>query len=230
MIDYNTCTYSNDLGAGGMQDIYALIVFGKEYKGTYVDIGCRHSVHHNNTWLLEEYGWRGLAVDLADHTANWTENRPNTKYMNFSAFDVDYASEFETLNMDSPIDFLSIDLESLGDRFKCLKQVIDTGYEFKVITVEHDAYCQDITKEKNLQRGLLKEKGYILVKECEVIEDFWINPKYINEDQYEMLIQFNHPGADQCPPQNWLRYEKNYDWTHFFDIINLEEYKNKGLC
>ena len=229
MINYNTCTYSNDLGAGGMQDIYALIVFGKEYKGTYVDIGCRHPVNHNNTWLLEEYGWRGLSIDLADYTDSWKKYRPNTKYMNISAFDVDYTSEFKSLNMDSPIDFLSIDLERLGDRFNCLKQVIDTGYEFKTITVEHDAYCQNVNNEKIPQRNLLKERGYILVKECEVIEDFWINPKYINEEQYEMLIQFNHPGDSQCHPQNWLKYEKNYDWTHFFDIIDVEEFKKEGL-
>ena len=229
MIDYNTCTYSNDLGAGGMQDIYALIVFGKEHRGTYVDIGCRHAVNHNNTWLLEQYGWRGLAVDCENYTESWEEYRPNTKYIHLSAFDVKYASEFETLNMDSPIDFLSIDLESTGDRFKCLKQIFETGHEFKAITIEHDAYCEDVTREKEPQREFLKERGYVLVKECEQIEDFWINPNYINEDQYKMLIQFNHAGDDQCPPQNWLRYEKNYDWTHFFDIINVEEFRKKGL-
>ena len=228
MIDYNTCTYSNDLGAGGMQDIYALMVFGKEFKGTHVDIGCRHPVNHNNTWLLDEYGWRGLAIDLANHTDAWKEYRPNTKYINASAFDVDYLEEFKELSMTSPIDFLSIDLESLGDRFKCLQKVFESGYDFKVITIEHDAYCQDVMHEKLPQREFLKERGYVLVKECEVIEDFWINPKYINEDQYEMMIQFNHPGAKQCPPQNWLK-EKGYDWSHFFDIINVEEYKEKGL-
>ena len=58
MLDYKTLNYSNDIGAGGLQDIFAMIVFGKEHKGTFVDIGCRHPVLHNNTYLLEQYGWK----------------------------------------------------------------------------------------------------------------------------------------------------------------------------
>ena len=223
MIDFN-CVYVNDLGAGGMQDIYALIVFGKEHKGTFVDIGCRHSVLHNNTVLLEEYGWRGLAVDLENHTDNWNQYRPNTKYICDSAFNVDYAEEFRLLDMDSPIDFLSIDLEILGDRYKCLTQIFETGYEFKAISIEHDAYCQDIEYEKIPQRRFLKDMGYVLVKECEQIEDFWINPKYISPEQYADIVQFNHPGDRQCPPQNFLS-AKGYDWTHYYDKFDFEKLK-----
>ena len=35
MLDYKTLSYANDIGAGGLQDIFAMIVFGKEYKGTF---------------------------------------------------------------------------------------------------------------------------------------------------------------------------------------------------
>ena len=226
MLDYNSLTYSNDLGAGGMQDVYALIVFGKEYKGTYVDIGCRHPVLHNNTYLLEEYGWKGIAVDKANYIGDWAHYRPNTKYFNSCAFSVNYLEEFKSFGLESPIDFLSIDLENLGDRFKCLQQIFDTGYEFKAITIEHDAYCQDIQKEKIPQREFLKERGYVLVKECEVIEDFWINPNYISPEQYELIVQFNYPGSRQCPPQNFLKAKK-YDWSHFYEKFDME--KVKGL-
>jgi hypothetical protein len=105
-----------------------------------------------------------------------------------------------------------------------LEQIIGTGYEFKAITIEHDAYCQDENQEKIPQRNFLKERGYVLVKECEVIEDFWINPKYISLEQYELIIQHNKSGADQIPPQNFLQ-AKGYDWSNFYDKIDMEKIK-----
>jgi hypothetical protein len=224
MFNFSDLSIPNDIGSGGMQDIYALIVFGTEHKGTFVDIGCRHSVLHNNTYLLEEYGWKGIAVDIANYTDDWNKYRPNTKYFNSCAFSVNYLDEFEAFGLESPIDFLSIDLENGGDRFRVLEQIIGTGYEFKAITIEHDAYCQDENQEKIPQRNFLKERGYVLVKECEVIEDFWINPKYISLEQYELIIQHNKSGADQIPPQNFLQ-AKGYDWSNFYDKIDMEKIK-----
>lgn len=224
MFSFETTDFINDLGSGGMQDVYALVVFGKEYQGTFVDIGCRHPVLHNNTCLLEEYGWKGIAVDMQNFTDDWQKYRPNTKYFNSDAFAVNYLDEFKSFGLESPIDFLSIDLENTGDRFNILKQIFETGYEFKSITIEHDAYCHDINQEKIPQREFLKERGYVLVKQCEVIEDFWINPNYISLDQYEVLIQHNLEGAQQIPPQQFLK-SKEYDWSSFYDKFDVEKFK-----
>lgn len=218
MFDSNTLQITNDIGAGGLQDVYALTVFGKDYKGTYVDIGCRHPVLHNNTFLLEQYGWRGFAVDLEYFVPEWKKYRPNSTYLNRDAFTVNYKAEFDKLELGSPIDFLSIDLELPGDRFNILKQVFETGYEFKVITIEHDAYCQPVELEKIPQRQFLTEKGYTLVKKCEWIEDFWINPKYINKNQYEILIQENS-GEVEVHPWKFL-HSVGYDWNHFYEKID----------
>jgi len=219
MLDYNSLTYKNDIGAGGLQDIYALVVFGKNYKGTYVDIGCRHPVLHNNTFLLEEYGWKGFAVDLEYYTPEWKKYRPNSIYKNVDAFSVNYKSQFKKMEIESPIDFLSIDLEGMVDRCNILKQVFESGYEFKTITIEHDAYCTG-ESEKKPQREFLTDKGYTLVRKCEFIEDFWINPKYINEDQYQILIQDNS-GETEIHPWKFLK-SVEYDWTHFYDKVNLD--------
>ena len=223
MFSFDTARSKNDIGSGGLQDVYALIVFGKKHVGTFVDIGCRHPVLHNNTFLLEEYGWKGFAVDLEYYTPEWKKYRQNTKYLNLDAFTVNYKKEFENLGMDSPIDFLSIDLELPGDRVNILKKVFETGYEFKVITIEHDAYCHPAELEKTPQREFLTEMGYVLVKKCEWIEDFWINPKYINLDQYEILIQENTKDVEITPAQ-FLK-EKDYDWTHFYDKIDVNNWK-----
>lgn len=219
MLDYGTLKYSNDIGAGGLQDIYALTVFGKEHKGTYVDIGCRHPVLHNNTYLLEKYGWRGFAVDIEYFTPEWKKYRPNSAYQNRDAFSINYKSRFDSMELGSPIDFLSIDLEGNVDRCNILKQVFESGYEFKTITIEHDAYCTG-ESEKTPQREFLTDKGYVLVKKCEFIEDFWINPKYINEDQYQILIQDNC-GEEEIHPWRFLK-SINYDWTHFYDQIDFD--------
>ena len=188
MLDYNTLEYSNDIGAGGLQDIYAL---------TYVDIGCRHPVLHNNTYLLEKYGWRGFAVDLEFYTPEWKKYRPNSVYKNRDAFSINYKNQFDTMNLGSPIDFLSIDLEGMVDRCNILKQVFESGYE-----------------------EFLTDKGYVLVKKCEFIEDFWINPKYItNENQYKILTQYN--VGEEIHPWTFLK-SVEYDWTHFYNKIELD--------
>jgi len=223
MFDSKTLEFINDVGAGGLQDIYALTVFGKEYKGTYVDIGCRHPVLHNNTFLLEQYGWTGLAVDLEYYTPEWKKYRPNSTYLNHDAFSVNYKNQFNKLQLDSPIDFLSIDLEMPGDRFGILKKIFETEYEFKVITIEHDAYCHPVEIEKIPQREFLTAKGYTLVKKCDWIEDFWINPKYINKDQYEILIQENTADIEVHP---WKFLNSvGYDWSHFYEKIDLQKIK-----
>jgi len=219
MFNATTLKKLNDIGAGGLQDIYALYVFGEEHKGTFVDIGCRHPVLHNNTFLLEQYGWRGFAVDLEYFVPEWKKYRPNSTYLNRDAFTVNYKAEFDKLNSGSTIDFLSIDLELPGDRVNILKQVFETGYEFKVITIEHDAYCHPVELEKIPQREFLTEKGYILVKKCEWIEDFWINPKYINKEQYEILIQDNS-GEIEIHPWMFLN-SVGYDWSHFYKKVDL---------
>jgi hypothetical protein len=220
MLNYETVDYENDIGAGGLQDVYALIVFGKEYKGTFVDIGCRHPVNHNNTYLLEKYGWKGYAVDLEYFTPEWKQYRPNTTYQNLDAFTVNYERQFAKLNSEPLIDFLSIDLEVPGERFNILKRVFETGYEFKVITIEHDAYCHPPETEMIPQREFLTSQGYTLVRKCDVIEDFWINPKYIEKEQYEMLITYND-GNPEIHPWKYLKGIE-YDWTHFYDKIDLQ--------
>lgn len=218
----------NDIGAGDMQDIYALIVFGKEHKGTFVDLGCRHPILHNNTYLLEQYGWKGIAVDFDDYTKEWLESRPNSKYFNKDVFELDFKKEFDDFGFSETIDFLSIDLDKPGSRFLSLRNILlESGREFKTITIEHDSYRSDnIIFEQLPQRELLSSLGYVLVKDCDVIEDFWINPKYINKDQYEILIHKNETrdyghaiGATIRPYEHLMK--KGYDWTHFYEINNL---------
>ena len=45
-----------------------LDLFGNNFKGKFVDLGCFHPTRHNNTFELYKKGWRGINVDLNPFT------------------------------------------------------------------------------------------------------------------------------------------------------------------
>jgi FkbM family methyltransferase len=51
--------------------------------GFYVDAGCYHPLHINNTFLLYKKGWRGINIDLSDYTIDlFNYIRPNDLNIN----------------------------------------------------------------------------------------------------------------------------------------------------
>lgn len=207
----------NDWYSGGQQDIFVLSVFGTDSPGTFVDIGCKEPINHSNTALLEKYGWRGIGVDIKDYSLNWKYQRPKAKFIHSDALEVDYKKVFEENNMPNIITYLSLDLDGRGIAFKALKNIIETGYEFKILTTEHDAYSGNMLSDTIPQRELLKNKGYVLVRRCDIIEDFWINPKYIAPEQYDKFIYANEIGQ---PERHFWKFcnNINYDFTKLYVI------------
>jgi hypothetical protein len=212
-------TVVNSKYAGEQQDIFVLSVLGVNYEGTFVDIGCREPIDHSNTALLEKYGWRGIAIDINDHSSSWSLERPNSIFIQSDALDAQYNDLFKQISTEtSVIDYLSIDLDGGGIAYNCLDKVLNTGYEFKIITIEHDAYRGFTETDMIPQRQLLKQYGYVLVRQCDIIEDFWINPKYIKEEQYKSFIYINTtdyvPGSEK---HFWKHCtEINHDFTKFY--------------
>jgi hypothetical protein len=159
------------------QDLWVLSLIKK---GIFLDIGCRGPEELNNTFLLEQNGWDGVSIDIVDYSKEWKERK--TTFICADALTFDYRmnlTKFPFL-----IDYLSLDIEGDGDRFKALLKVISDGYEFKVITIEHDSYRVNEELEKIPQRALLKSLGYVLAfpdvkDDGNEYEDWWINPKYI---------------------------------------------------
>lgn len=158
------------------QDLFVVSVFGKEFKGTFLDVGCNLPDKINNTLLLEEMGWNGFSLDIENYSNEWKKRK--------SKFICANALAYEYKEVPKLIDYLTLDLEGSGVRYKALQRLIDLGFEFKVITIEHDAYRGLDKTERQPQRKLLLEKGYQLVfpdvhhNGCP-FEDWWINPKYI---------------------------------------------------
>ncbi len=59
------------------QDIYVFEnIFKEKENGVFVDIGGNHPVNDNNTYLLEEKGWTGVAFEPQEFLSKlWPENR-----------------------------------------------------------------------------------------------------------------------------------------------------------
>ena len=52
-------TYSMD-----GEDIFIVEHFRKKNNGFYIDVGCYHPIHRNNTFLLYKNGWSGINIDI----------------------------------------------------------------------------------------------------------------------------------------------------------------------
>lgn len=205
----------NDMYAGGQQDVFVLSILGTTEPGTFIDIGCREPIDHSNSALLEKYGWSGVAIDLNDYSDKWKKERPKTAFIQSDALLVNYKQIFEKNNLSSPITYMSLDLDGRGIAFECLKKVIETGYEFKILTIEHDSYSGNTNSDMIPQRELLKSKGYVLVRQCDIIEDFWINPKFVTENQYSKFVYSNITNQEEI--HFWKHCNRiNYDFTKFY--------------
>lgn len=51
------------LYAQGREDVYLLRLFGKNFKGFYVDVGANNGVLVSNTYSLYRLGWRGICLE-----------------------------------------------------------------------------------------------------------------------------------------------------------------------
>lgn len=173
------------------QDLFVLNIL-KQNNGTFLDLGCYLPKNINNTFLLEQNGWSGISLDINDYNKEWSVRK--NKFIQCDCFTQNY-NDLLSENYDTNvIDYLTLDMERLGDRYKLLEIILKTNYEFKIITIEHDSHLGDdyVQNEKIPQRELLNKMGYVLV--CgdvshkdypnDYYEDWWVNKKYVTEKTY----------------------------------------------
>jgi len=161
------------------QDEWVLSLFSKGYKGFFMDIGCRKPRSINNTLLLEENGWDGIAVDKENFKKAW--QRRKARFIRTDALIYDYKGIVPDV-----VDYLSLDIDDLGTNYKALERFITLfKLQFKAITIEHNLYMGELYNQEDRlpQRKLLLAEGYKFARadvECEgnKFEDWWINPKY----------------------------------------------------
>ena len=67
------------------EDVVISNYFKNKEKGFYIDIGCYHPIHRNNTFLLFKKGWQGMNVDIHDFSIElFNYARPKDLNYNFA--------------------------------------------------------------------------------------------------------------------------------------------------
>lgn len=60
------------------EDTEILNYFKKKKFGFYVDVGCYHPIHRNNTYLLHKQDWKGINIDVSQFSIDlFNYLRPN---------------------------------------------------------------------------------------------------------------------------------------------------------
>lgn len=198
------------------QDVFIFNIFD-EKKGTFLDLGCSHPTDINNTYMLELNGWSGLNIDILDFSDLWKNRK--TPFLNLDCFEIDYNQILSEHFEDKIIDYLNLDMEKCGDRFRLLEKIINSEFEFKSITLEHDSYIGQsfIEQEKLPQRKLLEEKGFFLL--CADVspqkfpnfpfEDWWINKKYFDIEKLSMW-KSNQLSCDKIIEQAGINFSEYF--------------------
>ena len=103
------------------QDLFVTNVL-KQKKGKFLDLGCYLPVKINNTFLLEQNGWTGVSVDIIDYSEEWKVRK--TPFIHKDCFEIDYTTFLPNHYDDKIIDYLSLDMEVVGERYKLLQKLL----------------------------------------------------------------------------------------------------------
>ena len=141
------------------QDIFAL---QNAKNKSYIEIGAWHPIKYNNTYILEQQGWKGFSIELdktskEDLWVNALERKNEIYWANALTFD--YKKALEENNLSTHVGYLSCDIEPPANTFSALQKVIEQGISFDCITFEHDKYQSDIDYDP-IVTDFLKKHGY----------------------------------------------------------------------
>jgi hypothetical protein len=197
------------------QDLFVMSLLNIK-NGKFLDLGCNLPIKINNTYLLELNGWDGISVDILDYSKEWESRK--SKFINEDCFNIDFNNFLPKFYNEKTIDYLSLDMEEVGKRYKLLEKILITDYDFKIITIEHDSYLGDNYElnEKIPQREILKKYGYKLI--CSDVsqeknpdlyyEDWWVNEKYFDEKNIKSWVS-DKLSCDKIFNKNNIKYTVN---------------------
>ena len=150
--------------------------------GTFLDIGCGDPFDCNNTYGLELIGWHGVGVDYNPEIVAKFNTSRITHAICENALTIDWKTELTAAGLGSIIDFLSLDL--MDEEPDIMKALLEAGFSFHVITIEHD----NEPEIKRKERELLSGAGYTLIK-LDVLAPAW------------------GPNQNRTPFEDWWTHE-----------------------
>jgi len=139
------------------QDKFAYERIGNS--GTFLDIGCGDQ-NGSNTLALERIGWTGVLVELDPKRAQWCRRNRTSPLIEGDATKVNLSHLPQ-----HHVDYLSLDIDDerwqQSKIVQVLWKLIDAGFKFRVMTIEHDRYrIGDETR--NQVRAICVAHGYTL--------------------------------------------------------------------
>lgn len=159
---------------------YELIVKPEgKLDGTFLDIGCNDPVSCNNTYALEQLGWRGLLNDIIHDCTRSCAVR-KSPFVLGDATKMNWRDVLQAHNLyHDAIDYLSLDVDAAT--LATLKNLPLGRIKFRTITVEHDSYIYG-PGPRDEMRSILFSLGYaltcadVMAGENSPFEDWWICP------------------------------------------------------
>ncbi len=148
--------------------------------GLFLDIGCGHPIEINNTYALEQIGWRGVLLDSDAVVAELALKLRASPIFQGDARSFDWKPFVSPVPM--PIDYASIDVDE--HTHDALANLLRQSARPAILTVEHDFYQRgDRLRIPNFR--LLTELGYDLL--CSNVhsngcsfEDWFVAPDKVN--------------------------------------------------
>jgi hypothetical protein len=184
------------------QDRFALAVLNGKTDGLFAEIGTSHPIEINNTYGLEQIGWRGFMVDNDPGCIKLLGDRPRKSPFIFADATKLAWNAKSIPHFGEVFDFLSLDVDAAT--VATLRGIPLGEIRFRVATIEHDAYRFG-NGPRNEMREIMWCAGYILV--CSDVknqgmefEDWWVH--------------------NTVPGQDWVRFMcEKLDWAEIMEKI-----------
>lgn len=183
------------------QDKFAYIVTGSRH-GSFLDIGANNPVSINNTFGLEQLGWRGLLVDNSAESMEACEKRRESHfYLTDASQPQNWQAALAQAELPTDIiDYCSLDVDEAS--LQCLKNLPLDKLRFRVMTVETDEYRFPGRRDEMV--AILESHGYDVL--CKDVCDKGLS--------FEIWCVM--PGLVDLDRADKFRATKSTEWREFF--------------
>lgn len=181
-----------------LQDLFIASIVDKDLSvKTYIEIGSGDPIHNNNTYLLEQLGWKGVSFDIDSTAVEKFNSIRKNKAIVADATKVNYLDNvYITILTKIYVDYLQFDCEPPEVTLAALYTFPFDSIKAKLITFEHDGYRSPEVKEKS--REYLKNLGYELVisdvsfNKNDSFEDWYCNREVMTIEEYEQCLKYKN--------------------------------------
>jgi hypothetical protein len=169
------------------QDIF-VYALSKKDNGRFFDIGSHDPIRINNTYALEQIGWKGYLFDI---DSSWESLTTETRRSKFICTDVQLYNWDSFLDQEGIVgatfDYLSFDVDHAS--LATLKRFPFEKIQFNICTIEHDRYRFGVDVATEM-RTIMLQNGYkILCKDiCNngyPYEDWYVHSSFMSDSEIQ---------------------------------------------